>query len=122
MPDQRPLGPKALNCPLWRKSMASVCHRCGWWTKLELRNPQTGERVDRWDCAIAAAVMLSAEIGLRTNQVAATIEDARNHVVEAADGVAGALHRASHPASNTASHPASHAASLAAAHEPELIG
>jgi hypothetical protein len=89
MSAQRPLGPQDLDCPFWRKSMAKVCHRCPLWTRLLMQHPQTGEQVDRWDCAIALAVVTGVEAGHRTNQLCAVVEDARNNLVRALDGVAG---------------------------------
>jgi hypothetical protein len=88
--DQRPPGPKDLDCPFWRKSMAKVCHRCPLWTRLQMQHPQSGERLDKWDCAVAWAVVVGVETGHRTNQLAAVVEDARNTVAGAMDDVAAA--------------------------------
>lgn len=46
--NQTPRGPDDLNCPLHKKAMSEVCHKCPWWTRLEKKDAP-----DEWDCAIA---------------------------------------------------------------------
>lgn len=72
-------------CPL-----GSVCeaikdgaiHRCKWFTEVMGMNPQTGEQINRWDCAIAWLPVLTLEMS-RTNQgQTAALENLRNIVAD----------------------------------------
>jgi hypothetical protein len=46
-------------------------------------HPQTGQEIDRSDCSINWLVMLGMEGNQKTNQLAATMESARNVVHQA---------------------------------------
>src|ERR1700684_4239878 len=98
MSEQRPLGPKDLDCPFHRKPMVKVCHRCPLWTRMQMQHPQTGEQLDKWDCALAWAVVAGVEAGHRTHQLCAVVEDARNNLVRALDGVAETARLGASPA------------------------
>ncbi len=81
---QIPRGPDNLWCPLWRKKMVNVCHTCPWWTYVRGQNPQTGDMVDDWKCAIGHGPMLSIEIAAQNRQIAAEINKTRNMAIESA--------------------------------------
>lgn len=87
MPHQVPIGPDHIKCPLWKKKMSEVCHKCPWWTCLRGKNPQTSADIDRWDCAIAHLPLLSIEVAQQVRQGAAATESFRNEVVARADAV-----------------------------------
>lgn len=77
----KPLGPKDLDCPMWRKPMVKVCHQCPWWQQVRGAHPQTGEVLDRWDCAIALLPLLTIEVAQQARQGGAATESLRNEIV-----------------------------------------
>ncbi len=77
---QVPRGPEDLKCPWWKKTMDQVCHLCPMWVKIEGAHPQTGERVDEWNCSFAFAPMLLVENSLRQRQTAASVDKVANEM------------------------------------------
>jgi len=82
---QAPLGPKDLDCPLWQKSMAKVCHKCPLWTQLRGTNPNTGQEVDQWNCALGHLPMLLVENAQQARQTGAATESLRNELVRVSE-------------------------------------
>lgn len=95
---QIPHGDEGLICPLHKKTMASVCHKCPWWTRVVGKNPQSEEMIDDWRCSIALLPMLLIENAQMQRQTGAAVESFRNDVVasviEATDIAAGRLFNA----------------------------
>lgn len=81
---QIPRGPDHLWCPYWRKKMSAVCHTCPHWIQLRGTNPNTGEHVDQWQCAIAALPLLMIENANQARQNGAATESMRNEMVRLA--------------------------------------
>jgi hypothetical protein len=81
MGTQKPHGPADMICPLHRSRMSKVCHTCPWWGPVRGRNPNTGEEVDHWNCAIALLPMLTINVANEARQGAAATESFRNEVV-----------------------------------------
>lgn len=75
---QRPHGPEDLVCPYHRRSMAKVCHACPLWIQVRGFNPNTGEPMDRWDCAHALMPVLLIENTQKQREGGAAIETLRN--------------------------------------------
>jgi len=69
-------------CPLRRKARNRVCHDCAWFKHIVGRNPQTGEPLDKWDCAIGLLPMLLIENARETNRTTDALLDLRNEVNE----------------------------------------
>ena len=82
MKRQIPRGDDKLVCPLHRKPMVEVCHRCPWWQQVRGRNPNTGEEIDRWECAVAILPLLLIETAKEVRQGAAATESFRNEMVK----------------------------------------
>ena len=80
-----PPGPKDINCPLWRKPMSKVCHTCAWYVKGELVNQQTGQRSEKWNCAVPMGVIMQSETKTQIIQHAAATESMRNEIVTRMD-------------------------------------
>lgn len=78
---QVPHGPDHMRCPLWHKAMSKVCHTCPWWTQIRGKSPQTGEEIDRWDCAIAHMPILQIEVANMVRGTRAATESMRNEIV-----------------------------------------
>lgn len=55
--------------------------RCPWYTQVRGRNPNTGEDVDNWGCAIAWMPTLMINTANETRQGAAATESFRNDMV-----------------------------------------
>jgi hypothetical protein len=70
-------------CPLIKKDCVQLS--CAWFTCLRGTNPNTGENVDEWMCAIAAMPMLQIEVAKEARQGAAATESFRNEMVRAQD-------------------------------------
>lgn len=85
MRKQTPIGDENLVCPLHRKKMAEVCHKCPWWVHVRGRNPNTGEDVDEWNCAIAWGPMLAVNVAQQARETGAAVESFRNEVVRRHD-------------------------------------
>jgi len=68
-------------CPLIKKDCVQM--RCAWFTCLRGTNPNTGQEIDEWICAIAALPLLQIEVAKETRQGAAATESFRNEMVKA---------------------------------------
>ena len=68
-------------CPLLQKKC--VEHKCAWYTCVRGTNPNTGEEIDDWRCAVSWMPMMTVEIAQKSNQTGAAVESFRNEVVEA---------------------------------------
>ena len=73
-----PIAPKGTICPLHRKDVSRVCHTCAWYTRIQGVNPQTGEHLDKWLCAITAQVLAVLDVGKAATAGAATTQELRN--------------------------------------------
>ena len=85
MTRQVPMGAADLDCPQWRKPMSECCHKCPWWTKVSGMHPQTGEQMDKWDCAISLLPMLLVNVAREQTQGTAATNDFRNQVLQRAE-------------------------------------
>lgn len=77
-----------LSCPLGSKCEVrdegnNVEERCRWYVQVRGMNPQSGEEMDRWDCAIALMPVLQIETSQNTRQAQAAVESVRNVFVTA---------------------------------------
>ena len=70
------------NCPL---DNFNPCRQtdCAWFTQLRGNNPNTGEPVDEWGCAIAWIPVLLIENSQQQRQTGAAVESFRNEVIKA---------------------------------------
>ncbi len=89
----KPQGPSNMDCPLHKQPMAEVCHRCPWWLKIVGTNPQTGDPVEKWECAVAMQVMAQMDTTRKVVGVVEATDSMRNELIERAD--AAAEHRRS---------------------------
>ena len=71
-------------CPLIKEECKGL--ECIFFTKLNGTNPQTGQLVDEWACAIAWLPMLLIENTKETRQGAAATESLRNNIHALAGG------------------------------------
>jgi hypothetical protein len=74
-----------LICPLHKKDVSKVCHTCPFYTQIRGIDPNTGNPVDNWQCAIAWLPMLLIENSQQSRQAGAAVESMRNAIVERMD-------------------------------------
>jgi hypothetical protein len=68
-------------CPLIKKDCIGL--KCSWYTQIRGMNPNTGEDVDHWGCAITWLPMLTIENSQQQRSTGAAVESFRNEVVKA---------------------------------------
>lgn len=68
-------------CPLLKKECIGI--QCAWIAQIRGINPNTGEEVDEWKCAISWMPMLQIETSQQSRQTGAAVESFRNEVVKA---------------------------------------
>jgi hypothetical protein len=68
-------------CPLIKKDCVGL--KCAWYTQMRGTNPNTGEPVDEWGCAVTWMPVLAVEVAQKSNQTGAAVESFRNEVVRA---------------------------------------
>ena len=67
-------------CPLIQKKCKE--HKCKFYTQIMGKNPNTGEDVNQFDCAVTWLPMLLIEGSQQTRQSGAAIESFRNEMVK----------------------------------------
>ena len=67
-------------CPLIKKDCIGL--QCSWFTQIRGTNPNTGEPVDEWGCAITWLPVLMIENSQQQRQTGAAVESFRNEVVK----------------------------------------
>ncbi len=70
-------------CPLIGKDCIQL--QCAWFTKIRGMNPQSGEEVDEWGCAVKWMPLLTIENSQQQRQTGAAIESFRNESVKSTD-------------------------------------
>jgi hypothetical protein len=68
-------------CPLIKKDCIGI--KCSWFTQMRGQNPNTGEDVDEWGCAVTWLPVLLIENAQQSRQAGAAIESFRNEMVTA---------------------------------------
>ena len=66
-------------CPLIGEECMKI--KCEWFTQVRGTNPQSGEEVDEWGCAVTWLPMLLIENSQQQRQTGAAVESARNESV-----------------------------------------
>lgn len=81
-------------CPLGSKCQEIIgeeIHQCHWYVKLAGKDPQTGENIEQYKCAIAWQPILAIEGNGAASGIAASIQSLRNETVTRQDIALGAL-------------------------------
>jgi hypothetical protein len=68
-------------CPLIKKDC--IENKCAWYMHVRGMNPNTGEDVDHWGCAVSWMPMLTIENSQQQRSTGAAVESFRNEVVKA---------------------------------------
>ena len=66
-------------CPLIGEDCLGL--KCVWFTQVRGTNPQTGQEVDEWDCAVNWMPMLLIENSQQQRQTGAAVESFRNETI-----------------------------------------
>jgi hypothetical protein len=66
-------------CPLIKKDCKGI--ECVWFTQIRGTNPNTGNELDEWGCAIAWMPVLMVDHSQQQRQTGAAIESFRNEMV-----------------------------------------
>jgi hypothetical protein len=72
-------------CPLIKDNCKGL--ECSWFTQVRGVNPQTGQPVDEWGCAMVWLPILLIENSQQQRQTGAAVESFRNEMVKANDQV-----------------------------------
>jgi len=67
-------------CPLIKEDCIGI--KCNWFTQVRGTNPNTGQEVDEWACAITWLPMLLIENSQQQRQTGAAVESFRNEMVK----------------------------------------
>lgn len=67
-------------CPLIKKDCVGL--KCSWFIQVRGMNPNTGEDIDEWGCAVAWMPVLSIENSKQQRSTASAVESFRNEVVK----------------------------------------
>jgi hypothetical protein len=67
-------------CPLIGSECINL--KCKWFTQIRGTNPNTGEPVDEWDCAVKWVPFLVIESSQQSRQTGAAVESLRNEIVK----------------------------------------
>jgi hypothetical protein len=76
-------------CPLLKKPC--IEHGCKFWVHITGMHPQSGAKVDHFDCSIAWLPVLLVEATRTTGGVQAAVESMRNEVVQRQDSLNNAV-------------------------------
>jgi hypothetical protein len=68
-------------CPLLKKDCVGI--KCSWFTQVRGTNPNTGQEIDEWNCAITWLPVLLIENSQQQRQTGAAVESFRNEMVKA---------------------------------------
>ena len=68
-------------CPLIKKDCIGL--KCSWFTQLRGHNPNTGEEIDDWGCAVGWLPVLLIENSQQQRSTGAAVESFRNEMVKA---------------------------------------
>lgn len=78
--NQIPHATPGLLCPMLRKDVSKVCHKCAWWTGLTWKDAH-GESHHNWRCAMVMNAITNVDIVKATTGAQAATESMRNEVV-----------------------------------------
>lgn len=67
-------------CPLIQQDCKGL--ECSWYTQIRGMNPNTGEQIDEWGCAINWLPMLMIENSQQQRSTGAAVESFRNEMVK----------------------------------------
>ena len=91
MRDSKPINNSGMECPFHKRSVVKVCHRCEFYDRIIGINPQSGEHVDKWMCAVNRLVFMSLESVKTQRETDSTMQEWRNELEEERKNAASVL-------------------------------
>jgi hypothetical protein len=82
-------------CPLIKKDCIGL--QCSWFMLVRGKNPQTGQDIDEWGCAVTWLPVLLIENSQQQRQTGAAVESFRNEVVKSAEEVTQRMLQSTEP-------------------------
>lgn len=79
------------DCPLWRRDVSKVCHKCPWYVQVRGKDPQSEQEIDWFACAIGWMPTLLIDNTQQSRQSGAAIESFRNEIVKSQPLIAAGL-------------------------------
>lgn len=79
----KPRAPTGMVCPYLNRDMSRVCHNCPKWVRVSMQHPQTGETIDKWDCADAWVPLLTIKTLQETERATVEMNRMRNELASA---------------------------------------
>lgn len=76
-------------CPLIKKDCIQL--QCSWFTQVRGTNPNTGEPVDNWSCAVSWLPVLLIENSQQQRQTGSAVESFRNEMAKNNDNFQNSL-------------------------------
>lgn len=76
-------------CPLIQGDCKKL--ECVWFTKVVGKNPNTGQDIEEWSCAVAWMPTLLIENAQQSRQTGAAVESFRNETVKSGGAMLGML-------------------------------
>ena len=70
-------------CPLLKRDC--IENKCEWYTQVRGVNPNTGQEVDQWQCAVILLPILMIENSAQQRSTSAAVESFRNESVKRSD-------------------------------------
>lgn len=80
---QKPINDSGEICPFHQKDVRKVCHKCPLYVQIRGMNPNTGEDIDHWGCALTFMPILTIDNTQQQRQTGAAVESFRNEMVKA---------------------------------------
>ena len=84
---------KGTFCPLIKKDC--IENKCQWFCQVRGVNPNTGEPVDQWQCAVTLLPILVIENSQQQRSTAAAVESFRNETINRTDATNSLLYNLS---------------------------
>lgn len=88
---EKPQRKPGQTCPLWRKDVSEVCHKCDWYSAIPMGVPSPDGRfsnvTERWGCALNHLLQVQRDLGTIADGTQHAMEDTRNKLVETVEGV-----------------------------------
>lgn len=72
-------------CPLGcecQRAVDGVLEQCAWYTKIQGTNPQNGEKIDEYRCAIVWMPLLTIEGNAESRTIGASVQSLRNETIK----------------------------------------
>jgi hypothetical protein len=80
-----PLGHDCETVDVDNRGKITKIKRCRWYVQLAGQNPQTGEQVDEWNCAMGWMPIMLVENAMTNGGQTSAIESFRNEMVRGQD-------------------------------------